>query len=159
MGAKRRADMTTEELVRARERDRIRDASPARRETRRAYDASPARRAKERIRDRLRTRPGHRRRELGITLDGWNRMWHAQGGLCAICRTAQATQVDHDHANGMVRGALCGGCNSGLGGFNDNQDLLRAAIPYLEHWRGRHAGVQQLRLSIVPDERLAEASG
>ena len=67
----------------------------------------------------------------------------AQGGLCAICEmpeTGRSTRrkeraglsIDHCHDTGQVRGLLCRLCNTGLGHFSDNPDLLRAAALYLE---------------------------
>lgn len=71
-------------------------------------------------------------------------MHAAQGGRCAICRTPVAnileydgdarlsTHVDHCHTTGAVRGILCRDCNTGLGGFRDDPERLRAAMAYLE---------------------------
>jgi hypothetical protein len=47
----------------------------------------------------------------GVTLD---QLTDAQGGVCAICRTAEPREIDHDHETGRVRGALCQRCNAGL---------------------------------------------
>lgn len=52
-------------------------------------------------------------------------------GKCWICRTKQATCVDHDHATGAVRGALCSSCNTKLGQV-DNADWMTQAREYLE---------------------------
>jgi hypothetical protein len=64
-----------------------------------------------------------------------------QGSECEICgRTENGTtktgsqrrmHLDHDHATGEFRGWLCNACNTGIGMFRDNPDLLRAAIGYL----------------------------
>jgi hypothetical protein len=53
---------------------------------------------------------------------------------CVICGETQKKQlaIDHDHASGWVRGALCNRCNLGLGHFRDNPKLLRYAALYLE---------------------------
>jgi len=56
----------------------------------------------------------------------------SQGGLCAICRSKPAVQVDHDHSRGAaVRGVLCDGCNGALGAFNEDEALILQAIAYL----------------------------
>lgn len=62
-----------------------------------------------------------------------------QKGKCAICSTLHnpaekkgRLYVDHDHKTGAIRGLLCGHCNSGLGYFEDDIDLLINAMEYLE---------------------------
>lgn len=60
----------------------------------------------------------------------------AQGGACAICGGPPLGKgvyhLDHDHETGNVRGLLCHACNTSLGGFRDDPELLRKAIAYLE---------------------------
>lgn len=56
-------------------------------------------------------------------------------GVCAICGGIdehRSLAMDHCHETGVVRGALCMGCNTGLGQFKDNPGLLRKAVAYLE---------------------------
>ncbi len=73
-----------------------------------------------------------------MTVADRDRMLEAQGGVCAICKTAvefgrrYSGAVDHCHATGKIRGILCYPCNTGLGVFKDKVDSLRAAIDYLE---------------------------
>ena len=59
---------------------------------------------------------------------------------CPICRKRSIVGVtamvviDHDHANGKIRGYLCESCNTGLGRFKNGKDYLRNAIAYLEEF-------------------------
>lgn len=87
-------------------------------------------------------KPGYHRRALieryGITESEYESMWQSQQGLCAICKRPETESIrgrlciDHCHDTGIVRGLLCGFCNTGLGGFRDNVESLRSAITYLE---------------------------
>lgn len=63
--------------------------------------------------------------------------------VCDICgepekqkdhRTKQVRRlaIDHDHMTGKVRGILCSDCNTGLGKYRDNIQLLGKAIEYLK---------------------------
>lgn len=40
--------------------------------------------------------------------------------------------LDHCHDSGKFRGWICGECNRGLGAFDDDVELLKLAIKYLE---------------------------
>jgi hypothetical protein len=54
---------------------------------------------------------------------------------CEICWAEpekQALARDHDHETGQFRGYLCMHCNTGLGHFKDDPELLRDAARYLE---------------------------
>jgi hypothetical protein len=81
----------------------------------------------------------------GLTITDYEAMLDSQAGRCAICRSddsgvpGRRFHVDHDHACcpagrscGMcIRGLLCQGCNTALGGFRDDPALLARAIGYL----------------------------
>jgi hypothetical protein len=77
-----------------------------------------------------------------LSLNDYLIMLKEQNGLCFICKKQETRKhgnsgktkdlsVDHCHTNGNVRGLLCGSCNTGLGLFNDDPNLLKAAIEYL----------------------------
>jgi hypothetical protein len=87
----------------------------------------------------------HLRYNYDMTLEEYNEMFQSQNGRCAICKTDKPLgpknvkffSIDHCHTTGFVRGLLCSKCNHGLGQFNDNVDLLKEAIAYLEKVRSR----------------------
>jgi hypothetical protein len=78
------------------------------------------------------SRSYHLTRRYGITAAEADHRLALQGGLCAICKTAPAQHVDHDHATGAVRALLCFNCNGGLGQFKDDPHVLRAAAEYVQ---------------------------
>lgn len=71
-----------------------------------------------------------------MSVEDWARLFHAQGGKCAICGRQLSfdrnTHVDHSHATGRVRGLLCHSCNTSLGHVKENPETLRRMITYLE---------------------------
>src|ERR1017187_2342032 len=63
----------------------------------------------------------------------------AQGYLCKICSVDlhnKRVHFDHDHLTNMIRGALCHGCNCGMGQFDDSVVLLQKTILYLKKFEG-----------------------
>ncbi len=77
-------------------------------------------------------RRDHLRTADGMSVADLDAMVLAQHGVCAICQTAPAIHVDHDHATGAVRGLLCFRCNAALGQLADDPLVLRRAARYLE---------------------------
>jgi hypothetical protein len=70
-------------------------------------------------------------------------MFEEQKGLCAICQKPPSGNtavngrmcVDHDHKTGKVRKLLCFNCNTAIGKLNDDPELFKRAINYLENER------------------------
>ncbi|WP_165978653.1 endonuclease VII domain-containing protein [Actinomadura darangshiensis] len=76
-------------------------------------------------------RQNHLRQKYGINDEDASWLLSVQGGMCAICWSAPAEHVDHDHRTGVVRGMACGGCNTGMGQLGDDAVSLRRAADYL----------------------------
>lgn len=80
-------------------------------------------------------------KRFGISLLDWQAQHAKQGGCCAICekeveqRPSHRTHTDHCHRTGRFRGILCHQCNTALGDFRDDPELLLKAVQYLK----RHA--------------------
>ena len=80
----------------------------------------------------------------GIGLDEYNAMLKKQNGVCAICENTETAKsrdggprlmpVDHCHKTGKIRAILCHSCNTALGGFKDDPELLKKAISYLRKY-------------------------
>lgn len=71
-----------------------------------------------------------RYRRYGLTEPQWLEMVARHGGKCWICKRREAVCVDHDHATGAIRGALCHKCNQSLG-FIEAPEWFAAARSYL----------------------------
>jgi hypothetical protein len=54
---------------------------------------------------------------------------------CEICGKGGRMHLDHDHDTGKFRGVLCQGCNTGIGQFYENTQIMQSAIAYLEFWK------------------------
>lgn len=80
-----------------------------------------------------------------LSPERYQRIWEAQGGLCAVCGKTMGTRkrpsVDHDHAccdgpescGECVRGLVHQHCNKMLGYWRDDPDRFRGAAEYLEN--------------------------
>lgn len=59
---------------------------------------------------------------------------------CPICEKISIPKVtgnvviDHDKKNGLAREWLCDSCNTGLGRFGDNIEILKKAIEYIDKY-------------------------
>lgn len=76
--------------------------------------------------------------------DNYDELSQLQQGLCAICGDPETAlrksgkikelAADHNHETSEWRGLLCARCNTALGLFGDDPEILEAAINYLRLW-------------------------
>ncbi len=84
------------------------------------------------------TRNRRLKRDFNITIEEYEKMVIEHDNLCSICKQPETSKknknlcVDHCHKTGKIRGLLCNNCNRCLGLLNDNVDILRNALFYLE---------------------------
>lgn len=79
--------------------------------------------------------------QYGLTIDQFKELEAKQDNKCYICGIEggynnKPLYVDHCHKSGVVRKLLCQHCNSGLGMFKDNPELLTKAVDYLKEHHG-----------------------
>ena len=128
-------------LTRCSERRKIK-AAEIRAYQKRYYRENHARlRAKNRKwhaehKDRTRDRTWELRKLYNLTHAQYESILDSQGGTCAICLNPEPVKgrclaVDHCHKTGRVRGLLCGRCNTGIGNFREDPELLKTAIAYI----------------------------
>jgi hypothetical protein len=97
----------------------------------------------------------------GLSLETYNVMLAAQGGVCAICKgvetyipkghgTPKPLSVDHNHETGAVRGLLCSHCNYVIGYARENIETLRETIKYLE----KYAAEAPMPREDIPSEMI-----
>ncbi len=93
-------------------------------------------------RSHLSQRQRNLKHRFGVDLEWYEEQFKKQNYSCAICetktnKTAGERQfwnfsVDHCHESGKIRGILCNNCNRALGLFQDNPELLKKAVNYVE---------------------------
>jgi hypothetical protein len=77
------------------------------------------------------------KRYFGINDVTFAELLAAQQAQCAICGRSEREaprgrlHVDHCHETALIRGLLCGHCNSAIGLLKEDRDVLAAAIRYL----------------------------
>ena len=100
-----------------------------------------SRKSKRDKRTKVQRREAEELRKYGLTPDVKAAMLVAQKHSCGICGTKKpggrynSWNIDHCHHTGEVRGLLCWDCNVGIGKLNDDAQLLRRAIQWLEQSR------------------------
>lgn len=92
---------------------------------------------------RIRARNTYLQKNYDINLEQYDKILKEQNGVCAICHKPETERdgklgtpfslaVDHDHNTGKIRELLCSRCNKMLGSVNDDTQLLKTMIEYLE---------------------------
>lgn len=79
----------------------------------------------------------HLKYRYGITEEEYQNLLQTQQHCCKICNQHESTFekplfVDHCHSTGEVRGLLCSKCNTILGYAEDNIEVFKKAIQYLQ---------------------------
>jgi recombination endonuclease VII len=114
----------------------------------RAMRAASARRCRAKIPEPIRhnkDKRKHLKEYYDLTLENYQRMLEGQQGLCACCsksetsfdkkhQTLRRLNVDHCHKTGKIRGLLCGRCNRALGLLEDDPELVKALLRYIDHY-------------------------
>jgi hypothetical protein len=82
-------------------------------------------------------------RNYGINHDVYLEMLAKQNGCCQICGITEEEHgkrlhVDHNHTTGKVRGLLCNRCNTAIGKFKEDPEVIRKAIQYIERWNNEN---------------------
>lgn len=80
-------------------------------------------------------------RRHGLTDGRFSEMLSLYDGMCWSCKDRQASAIDHDHSccagsfgcDRCVRGLLCVGCNTALGGVGDSVARLENLVDYLKN--------------------------
>jgi hypothetical protein len=82
----------------------------------------------------------------GLTIEQYEAALALNGSMCTVCHKPENAVIkgrkirlalDHCHVSGKLRGFLCMQCNTGLGNFCDDPEILRRAIAYLERSRSK----------------------
>lgn len=74
-----------------------------------------------------------RKRKYGMTQEEFEARIETQKNACAICGKQMAVpHVDHNHRTGQNRELLCKNCNTALGLFYEDVNILNGAIRYIQ---------------------------
>jgi recombination endonuclease VII len=85
----------------------------------------------------------HLRQDFGITVEQYNQMLEAQGGVCACCKQPEThtrpcadgvqispLSIDHNHRTGEIRALLCHHCNAAYGHLREDEARILALLEY-----------------------------
>ena len=73
-------------------------------------------------------------KSYGLTIEEVDAMIKAQNNKCKICNKTsnRKLHVDHCHTTGKIRGMLCHNCNTALGLFKEDINIMAKAMDYLQ---------------------------
>jgi hypothetical protein len=74
----------------------------------------------------------HYRRDYGITLEAFEIRCAELKNKCEICGRTRKLSPDHNHDTGKFRGAICPGCNIGLGAIEALPNLFEKFQKYVQ---------------------------
>jgi Recombination endonuclease VII len=167
---KRRDPVAGEEL-RARERQRVANLTPAERERRAQLNRDWYRRNPRPNAENVRQ---HLRHRYGLSPEQRGKLLTEQNGCCYLCGEPldldhpRTVHVDHDHTccpgsrtcGACIRGIACDPCNRGIGYFRDDPgrmrrvaDQLEAAMAALAARRAAGPVQEALPLDVAAPER------
>ena len=93
--------------------------------------------------DRL-SRKSYLRKKYGITIEQYEAMICEHNNVCVICfRSPRGNgsraklHIDHCHETGKIRGLICPNCNTALGMVEDNTNILKRMIEYVERHKSQ----------------------
>jgi hypothetical protein len=75
---------------------------------------------------------------FGITPEDYEKLSQKQNNQCLICKKDYGNNknkylsIDHNHDTGEIRGLLCQKCNSAIGLLNEDIELVKRTLLYLE---------------------------
>lgn len=71
-------------------------------------------------------------RKYKLSIEQYELLQQEQQYKCAICGSQGKLFIDHNHSTNNIRGLLCMGCNTAIGSFKDNINILYSAIEYIK---------------------------
>lgn len=86
----------------------------------------------------------HYQTNYGISYSDFIFLAKIQNNKCKICNVTltfdaikkdSRAVLDHCHTTNKIRGVLCNACNTALGKFKDNPEILNSAIVYLKEYK------------------------
>jgi hypothetical protein len=83
-------------------------------------------------------------KKYGVTLEDYDRVYEAQGGVCAVCHRPETRKtkdgkvaplsVEHNHETNEFRALACSRCNLALGLIGEDPEVAKGLVAYIESW-------------------------